>query len=237
MQRDSLKPTLAAADLFHGLSEVSLERLAARARRIRATPSRLIVNAGDEATGLYLIESGAIKLAVANVTGFEKTIATLDEMKSFGLAEFFSGRQFRYYAEALTETWLIAVPGASILDAANEDSGVLLNLVRALARHFDALAGEIENANRYTAFQRVVNGLLMRAEMQADGTARLELPGKKSHTASRLGVAAETFSRSLTSLSERGLITVRQRTIVLHDVHQLQALLWSEPVDARHETG
>jgi len=221
-----LETLLARTELCADLSAESLQVLAGRGRRVQARAGQYLVDAGATQAPLYLIVEGSIRLTVPNIAGTEKTIATLDDGKAFGLAEFCSGRAYRYYALAQTASLLVTVPGPVMLATAELDPLLMRNLLASLGRQFDALAHDIENSNRYSAMQRVVNLLLRQASRRsADGQVFTRLPYKKSVTASRLGLAPETFSRCLTGLSERGWISVDQRMIAIHDVDSMQAML------------
>jgi CRP/FNR family transcriptional regulator, dissimilatory nitrate respiration regulator len=220
-----LKQLLARTELCSGLAPETLAGLAARARRLRAGPGQFLINAGQREAPLHLIIDGGVRLAVPNIAGIEKTIATLNDGKAFGLAEYFAGRAYRYYAVAQRDSLLITLPGAVVEAMAETEPALMRNLLAALGRQFDALAHDIENSNRYNASQRVVNLLLRQASRASDGTVRTRLPQKKAITASRLGLAPETFSRCLAALTERKLISVEHRTIVIHDIGAMQAML------------
>lgn len=216
---------LARTELCTDLPAAVVRELAGRARRIRASRDQFVVDAGQSEAPVHLVIEGSIRLSVPNIAGNEKTIATLNEGKTFGLAEYFAGRDYRYYAVAQEPSLLVAIPGTVILAVAEREPELLRHLLATMGRQFDALALDIEYSNRFNAFQRVINLLLNNAGRDASGVIRSRLPYKKSVTASRLGLAPETFSRSLATLSERGLISVDNRTITIHDAGRMQALL------------
>lgn len=219
---------LAQTEIGATAATATREQLAAAAHRIDAPRGRFLVDAGQPSAPVHFVISGAIQLAVPNITGNEKTIATLGAGKAFGLAESFGGRAYDYYARAYRASVILTVPGRALLNAAEQDPALMRAMLGSLSRHFGALIEDIANSNRYNAHQRVVNLLLARARSGDGGTVEAELPYPKSVTASRLGLAPETFSRSLANLSERGLISVHNRLIALHDPGALQAMLDSE---------
>ncbi len=224
-QSPPVEELLQRTDLCADLGAKTLDGLARRANRLHAPTGRFIVDAGARDQPCHLIIEGSVQLAVPNVAGIEKTIATLEAGKVFGLAEFFSGLGYRYYARAQEPTLCVTIPGPTLQERAAQDPTLLQNLLVALGRHFDALVHDIEYSNRFTAHQRVVNLLLTSARLEPEGIAVTRLAHKKSVTASRLGLAPETFSRCLAQLSEAGLISVDRRTITIHDIAGMQSIL------------
>ena len=61
-------------------------------------------------------------------------------------------------------------------------------------------------------------------DLRRDGGAAVELDSTKAVLANRLGTIAETLSRTLRKMQDRGLITVAGRRIVLDDVDGLEEL-------------
>lgn len=220
------------AEMFKGIEEDSLARLCTDAHRLQAVAGQLLFNAGDPSENLYLITDGLIRLTFPGISGNERTVATLDTMKSFGQAEFLAGRPFRYQVEALTDATLMVIPGSSLLAVGDHDPAVYRSMLVCMSRQFDALASEISQATRYSAFQRVVELLLRLEQRAAPDSDTITLPGKKHLIASRLGVAPETLSRTLANLSDNGLITVQGRRIRIHDTTGLEALLRDIPLPA-----
>lgn len=230
MSTGSIHDVLAQSEMCADVSADTVTELARASHRFAPARGQIVIAAGQESENLYLIAAGAIRLAFPNVTGNEKTIATLDAGKIFGLAELYSGRPYRYNAEASAASTLISIPGPAMLAAGDRDARLLRNLIIGMSRHFDALAHDIEYSIRFSAFQRVVNFLLGRAEKTPNGAVVVTL-ANKSMIASRLGIAPETLSRGLATLSERGLIEVDRSSINLLDSAGLGALLQMPPND------
>jgi len=221
----TLADLLARTEICGNLEATTRAQLAAAAHRVDAPKGRFLIDAGQASAPIHFVISGSVQLAVPNITGNEKTIATLTEGKAFGLAESFAGRGFHYYARPQQASVLVTLGGPAMLATAEQDPELMRAMVAALGRHFAALIQDIANSNRYNAHQRVVNLLLAQARRNAADRVEARLPYPKSVTASRLGLAPETFSRSLASLAARGLISVHHRVIALHDPAALQAIL------------
>lgn len=221
----ALAELLAATEIGAQVSATTRERLALGSHRVDASKGRFLIDAGQNAAPMHFIISGAVQLAVPNISGNEKTIATLDDGKAFGIAEAMAERGFHYYARTQARSILVTVSAATLLNAAADDPALTRATLGALGRHFYALVEDIARSNRYNAHQRVVHLLLSRARINAAGVLEARLPYSKTVTASRLGLAPETFSRSLATLTDQGLITVHHRVIVIHDRSRMRTLL------------
>lgn len=226
MKAEPTDALLEASELFAGIAEQTMRKLLAYTRRLQTTAGQWIVMAGQQDDHLYLVGEGTVRLAFYGPQGHEKTVARLDRLKSFGLAELFSGRPYRYNVESMECADIVSIPGSVIRTVSVRDDRLARNLLTHLSRHFDALAQDIEYSIRYDALQRVVSYLLGTASgARSDVSARVLLPVRKNVIASRLGLTPETLSRSLMNLTGRGLIRVDGRNIILRDVGRLQALL------------
>lgn len=222
---ESIQDLFGASALFEGVAERTVREILPHTRRLHADPGQLIVIAGQKDDHLYLVGEGTVRLAFVSPKGQEKTVARLNRMKSFGLAELFSGRPFRYNVEAVDKTDIVSIPGRTVRAASARDDALQHNLLLHMSRHFDALAQDIEYTIRYNALQRVVSYLLGTAGADPEPGVRLTLPMRKNIVASRLGLTPETFSRSLMNLTDRGLIRVEGRHITLENLDSLQELL------------
>jgi len=71
--------------------------------------------------------------------------------------------------------------------------------------------------------QRVVCFLVQSAPVNGSESFDIVLSASKQNIASQMNLAPETFSRALGSLSERGLIKVKGRTITVVDRQALSS--------------
>jgi len=221
----AVRQTLASAELFSGIASESLDVLAQSARRISLQTRELLVRSGETSRGIYLIESGMLKLACIAPHGSEKIVALLDAGKTFGAAELYSGRGFHYEIFAVRKARLLLLPGRVVRAVSGRDKALATNLLECLGRQFDALIRDIAGSAAFSAPQRVVSYLLARTDPPDDSPAELHLPVTKAALAARLGISPETMSRTLTTLESNGLIEVERRDITILDREALESML------------
>lgn len=76
--------TLDKIELFEGLPEDQLKSLAERIRQRTYPAGAIVVNEGDEAHGLFIVDSGALKVFVTEENGKEVTLSLLGREDYFG---------------------------------------------------------------------------------------------------------------------------------------------------------
>jgi len=107
-----------------------------------------------------------------------------------------------------------------------EDSpATSMRLMADMSRRLRMRINEINNLTLHNATYRLVVYLLEQIPEGAMELAEIHLGTPKSIIASRLSIKPETFSRILSKLTQRGLISVEGNNISLQDVNGLRALL------------
>jgi len=76
--------TLDKIELFEGLPEDQLKSLAERIRQRTYPAGAIVVNEGDEAHGMFIVDSGALKVFVTEENGKEVTLSLLGPEDYFG---------------------------------------------------------------------------------------------------------------------------------------------------------
>jgi CRP/FNR family transcriptional regulator len=106
-------------------------------------------------------------------------------------------------AEALEDTDLFFIPREGLAKAMSSDPALAMNLIAHLARYLQLLTRKVEELSLMDATARLAQHLLGNMEA-ASGLVRLG--AGKGQTAASLGMAVETFSRTLTKFKDEGLV-------------------------------
>jgi len=120
------------------------------------------------------------------------------------------------------------IPRDAIFKCIHEHPSCALGMLAGLCRRLHMLALELESVTLNSSQQRVIGFLLQHDEVNgsSNGAARITLPATKSTIASHLNLTPETFSRILHKLGDEGLISVKGKTIQVHDVEKLRTYGW-----------
>ncbi|UCF88117.1 MAG: Crp/Fnr family transcriptional regulator [bacterium] len=189
--------------LFSGLEEEHLSTLAAIAVPKRIPKKSVLFREGEEARGFYLLLKGRIKLSKVSPIGKEQILHFVQKGQSFAEAALYMNRTYPATAEALEESDLFFIPREGLSSAMSSDPGLAMNLIAHLARYLQMLTRKVEELSLMDATSRLAQHLIGNMDKV---TGLVRLGAGKGQTASSLGMAVETFSRTLTKFKEEGLV-------------------------------
>jgi len=182
-------------------------------------PHEMIFMEGDEATGLWLIEQGQVKITKLNPDGDEYILHLLSTGDSFNDIAVLQQGNNPAHAIALSEAacWLIPTETIQRLLADNPASAQAA--IRMLTTRVRALVQQLENLALYSVTARLARFLLHQAEspISEEGVTRVAI-------AAHLATTPETISRALRSLEQAGAIEFNRHQIEIVKPDALRAL-------------
>ncbi|UCF31473.1 MAG: Crp/Fnr family transcriptional regulator [bacterium] len=206
-------------NIFSGLDRDFLTELASIARPVEIRKKDLVFREGDPARGFYLLVRGRIKLSKISAGGKEQVLHFVKEGDSFAEAALYMDRTYPAFAEALEDSQLLLVPCDIFLDKLKGDPDLAANLIAHLAQLLHLLTRKVEELSLMDASSRLCRYILSNLDRD---TGSVKLSMGKGHTASSLGMAVETFSRTLSKLKEDGV--VRETSPGVLQVMDMEAL-------------
>lgn len=215
-------PYLKKVDLFASLPDASLERLADIAGLQRFSNHSFLFREGEEPDFIYGIVEGSIVL-VSGGEGPEAVIEFFGPGESILLAAAILGLPYLVSARATSDGQALLIPAARLRQLIDEDTALAAQCARVLSRHWRVLISQIKEMKTQSATERLAKFLLSNSE-KTRGAASLVLPGMKKEVATRLGIAPETFSRTLKKMREYGVESDGD-TIRISSIEQLRALV------------
>lgn len=205
--------------LFDGIAKECREKLVAACREVPVARQEVIYRRGDEATGLFVLAAGHVKLSIASEKGPEKVIDLIGPGQSFGEAAMVLCHPYQHNAQALEEGVLLWISKQAAEKAAQQYAGFSRRLMTSLALQCENLQHDIEVVNLHSASERVADYLL---HQPIEG-GKTRLMFDKRVIASKLGLKPETFSRALQQLKLQGLIAVKGASILILDPNRLRS--------------
>lgn len=209
--------------LLAGLVEPCLRQLLAGSFARRAGRRTLLYVQGEEASRLYLVLEGWVRLFRAGSNGRDSTVALLGRGESVGESGILNGGRYLFSAVAATDARLLQVPTSGFASRLRSDPDLGRNLITAASAHLQRLALQVERLTHQSSVQRVASLLVERCSPGSEGRAEVELPLDKALIAAQLGMQPETLSRSLAKLRGLGVET-RGNRVVVKDVGRLRAM-------------
>lgn len=195
--------SLSRFPVFSGLDSTHLAAFAAIARPKKLSRKETLFREGDAATGFFLLLKGRIKLFKLGSAGKEQIIHFVNEGNSFAEAALYMQQIYPVFAEALEDSELLFIPKDELTRLLETDSTLAVNLIAHLAHYLQLLTRKVEELSLMDATSRLCRHLASNLDPE---TGTVKLSAGKGQTASSLGMAVETFSRTLTRLKEEGVV-------------------------------
>ncbi|HID48966.1 MAG TPA: Crp/Fnr family transcriptional regulator [Chromatiales bacterium] len=212
--------------LFAALTDAQLETMLASSVPVHLEQKQILFEAGQPAEHFYLLQTGQIKLYSLSAEGDEKVIEVIRPGETFAEAiTFMEQHAYPVSAEAILDSQLCSFSLLVFRRLLEDSVATSMRLMADMSRRLRMRINEINNLTLHNATYRLVVYLLEQIPEGVVEMAEIRLGTPKSIIASRLSIKPETFSRILSKLAQRGLISVKGTTITLQDVNGLRGLL------------
>ena len=182
---------------------------------------------GDQATAIYIVAAGWVKLYRVAPSGAEAVVGVFTKGRSFGEAVAFRTDVYPVAAEAVTDCSLIRIEADSLLRQIRESPEIAISILSATFVHLNGLVAQVEGLKAQTGAQRIAEFLLDLAPCSA-GACEVTLPYDKVLIAGRLGMKPESLSRAFARLKDQG-VTIRQNVAQIADIAVLREFVEEDP--------
>lgn len=234
-RRDTPRRTVAGsveALIEHACRPVGLgcgdaRALAACARTHSVGTGEVVLSRSEVATSLWLVMSGRVAQGTRGSHGLLQHRHSVQVGQWLDLVSALAHGCHAEDAVAETPAVLCELPLQAVLQLGSERPQLLVAVATILASATVALADNVRDLMFKDVQSRCATWLLGHAELAAGSdqrTGTLLLQQRKRQIALQLGTTAETLSRTLRQLCQRGLIEMRGYVIHLLDVPALQRL-------------
>jgi len=217
-------PTQASLMRAWNLSGAQAAALLREANALSVARGALITRRGAPLSGIFLVQSGAVKLSLHGADGDERILRVVMPGDSFGEPTALLGKPCLYEAFALAEAKLVIIPVQAVFALLGKDGRFARRFVLALAARSFGILAEFQAATTQRGAQRLAGYLQMLPERAgSNGVRTVDLPVSKTVIAALLGMKKETLSRLLHQFAADGVIGVRRREIAILDAAKLAA--------------
>jgi CRP-like cAMP-binding protein len=210
------------------LGRSDAQALTALARTRRVAAGDPVLSRSDRATSLWLVASGRVALGTRGACGLLQHRCSVEGGQWLDVASALAGDCYAEDAVAEAGSVLWELPLPTVLEAGQHRPQLLAALAGALASGMVSLLEATRSLMMKDVLGRCATWLLQHADIELGGalpaTGSLLLRQRKRVIAAQLATTAETLSRTLRQLSERGLIEVHGYEIRLLDVPGLARL-------------
>lgn len=138
---------LSRAELFSGLDGRNQRLLAFAAQWYTAKEGQRIFSVGEKADAVYLCISGAAQLSQISDSGKERPITTIEPGRLIGDLAIIVDEPRRLQLTAITDATFLRIGAREFRSVMENDTGVLLSLLKTVGRNLSGAAELLRNAN------------------------------------------------------------------------------------------
>ena len=230
--RQTDRDAAALFPLFVGLDAETVDRLLAGATTERVPPGTVLFTESDPATQVHVLIGGIVE------------ISKVDGRRDCGVLMFTRGDIFMPAAVLFEEPYLISgraltpvrmmlLEGKALREEAMRNPQVAMRICQIVSGQWRMAVRHVLDLKCRSAPERLA-AFLLRLVDESPFSDNAELPIPKRHLASRVGMTAETLSRTLQLLAENGL-HVRGSRILVKDRARIEKFCGPDPYPQRSE--
>jgi CRP-like cAMP-binding protein len=220
---------LSKVPVFSGLEENELDFLVQRAVPRQYGGSEIIFNEGEPCSGLYVVQSGHVRIFKSSSSGREQVLSIDGPGSSVAELPVFDGGNYPASCAAVDDSTLLFVSKQDFQALCLAHPQVALKVLRVVGARLRRLVGIIEELSFTTVRGRIASFLLRLAEKgkRTPEGIEIELPTSNQELASQIGTVRELISRNLSRFQAEGIIKLAGRHVVIADLKLLQDELHS----------
>ncbi|TET52927.1 MAG: Crp/Fnr family transcriptional regulator [Actinobacteria bacterium] len=224
---EKTKELLKKASIFSSLSDAELSEIVQNGRLKKIAKDSIIFRQGEEATGVYVVVKGRVKVYKLGVDGRQHILHIFGEGETFAEAAVFAGKTYPAFAEAVENSTVFYLYKDRFLYLIERKPSLALKMLGSQAKLLREFASKLEVISLREVSGRLAKYLLGQIEIASRKTKsglEIRLPMNKTQLASYLGTVSETLSRTLKSLKEQGIIEEENHKIIIKKVEALKDL-------------
>ena len=217
--------TLAKVQIFSGLTESELAFLAQRAVPRRFSSGETVFSEGEPCAGLYVVESGHVRIFKSSAGGREQVLSIDGPGSSVAELPVFDGGNYPASVTAVDDTTLLFVSKQDFQALCLAHPQVALKVLRVVGARLRRLVGIIEELSFTTVRHRLASFLLHLAQTEGKRTAdgvEVTLPVSNQELASQIGTVRELVSRNLSRLQAEGMVKIDGRKVLICNLKALE---------------
>ena len=202
--------------LFSGLNPSELEILENHMVTRNFQKNTVIINEGDEASSLFIILSGAVKVFLSNPDGKEIIINTQGIGEHFGELALLDDAPRSASVMTTDKSAIGIISKTDFRSLLTRHTDLGLKLIVELTRRVRLLSENIKTLALMDVYGRVAKTLLDLAE-EDNGQLVIHNRPTQQEIANRIGASREMVARILKDLSTGGYITITGKQLIIKE--------------------
>lgn len=219
---------LRASTLLNSLNEDQVSELAGKSHMAFAERGSIIWLDGSNVDFFGVVGVGFIKMTRSTSAGQAVTTEIMGPGHVFGLLGVIDGHGCPQTAQTVCNTWYLKVSKRSFLEVYKENVVLKEHLLRRTSNRLRTSFDMLAKMSTMRVEQRIAAILFMLAESYGtqNGEALLiEVPLTRQDLAEMAGTTVETAIRVMSAWQKQGLVTTKQKNVVIRKPEILAQLL------------
>lgn len=207
---------LAQIEIFSGLSDDELEALNASSVSRQYPKNTVILNEGDHADSLYVIDSGRVKVYCSDKNGKEFIMNTMSGGDYFGELALLDDDRRSASVRTMEKSTFRIIYKDDIQRVISENPNIARILMRNLTRRVRTLTEKVKSLALQDVYGRVTKVLTTMAKPRDDERMFIEERLTQQDIADRVGASREMVARILKDLTIGEYIGFEGRKIIIN---------------------
>lgn len=218
---------IASIALLVDLSDDERIEVARQCRWRRYAAGEQIIDRQNEATDIFFIVEGKVRIVNYSLSGREVTFDDLGKGSHFGELAAIDSEPRSASVMAISQCNIASLSQDRFMDLIEQNSAVSVKLMRGLTKMVRAATLRIMDLSTLAANNRVQADLLRQArnQMDEDGKAIISPIPVHADIASRVSTTRETVARVLNDLARKGIVIREKNALVINDLENLQEMV------------
>jgi len=182
---------------------------------------------GDDATHLYLVAMGKVKLMRSATSGREVLLDILQGGEYFGSLTTFGGRVHSETAIAQTDCCILQISASDFERILSDYPDVTRKLLEAVNQRLMMSQEIVRQLSTFTTEQRIASALLRLAQKLGEAHGQgvlIQLPFSRQDLAAMTASTTETVSRVMSRFAEEGWVRSGRKWVTITNIEQLEEM-------------
>jgi len=202
----------AALPYFKNLDAQTTQAVTQAAIRRAYEPNQIILLEGEPAGGLYIVQSGWLKVSKISLEGREQILQFLGNREAFNAVGVFTGTPNPATVTALEPSTVWMIPTKRMLDLLETHPPLARIIIQDLAGRVLHLITLVEDLSLRKVESRFARLLLEEAQ---DNIIPRQRWATQTEIAARLGTVPDVVSRTIRKMTELGILQVKRSEITI----------------------
>lgn len=227
MRQHLLEAAISDFPLLRALDESERGGVTRHARHVTMERGRSFIWAGTEASTVYLLLAGVVKLVARDANGGETILALAPPGEMVGDMAALAGRAHFFDGVAATACSTAAIPAEVIVGALSRSPRAALIVASSVARRMEALSRSTVERASADVPARLAGRLLYLAEVlgrQREDGVEVDLPLRQADLGRLADMSRESTCKTLNKFQRAGLLDYQQSRLRILRLDELRAL-------------